>query len=341
MIRLDDNMTLWVCRAGRNGEYENYFLDKKLIAITWTGLQCDLTKLTTKDQFKEALRDEYPECNKYQIGNFAGQLFPFVHSMKQGDRVILPSKFNSRIFYVGTINGDCKYTGDEVYTHTRSVSWDKKALDRSDIDSDIVHSLNSAQTIFSITADKEERLFSDRPKVKIKNGSDEDIPEELVSDMETTSMDQIKDLLIQRFKGYEMQEVVESIFKAKGYVTINTKGADKGIDVLASNGPLGFGGTKICIQVKTQESRIERNVFNELIGTMSTVEADYGLLVSWYGFKESLTSAKRDSFFKIRFWDGNDVLREFLENYDKLDDKIKKRIPLKKIWVVDNDICPE
>ena len=332
-------MTLWVCRAGRYGEYENYFLDQSIIAITWTGLQADLTKCATKDDFRNILKQEYPEDNNYQIGNYAGQLFPFVKVMKIGDKVILPSKINPGRLYVGTIEGDCIYTGDKVYTHTRAVIWDKKYLDRYEIDSDIRLSLNSTQTIFSINKEKEDRLFS---KKKVKTTEEETIVDDRDSDdLEITSRDQIKTMIIQRFKGYEMQDVIESIFKAKGYTTINTVGADKGIDVLASNGPLGFGGTKICIQVKTQESRVESKVYNELLGAMERVHADYGLLVSWYGFKESLSSDMRDSFFKVRFWDANDIVDEILENYDALDDSIKKKIPLKKIWIIDNRANPE
>ena len=54
---------------------------------------------------------------------------------------------------------------------------------------------------------------------------------------------------------------------------------------------------------------------------------------AWSGFVSSIESDKRDRFFKIKFWDHKDIVREFLDNYDKLDDWIKAKVPLKKIWV--------
>ncbi|MBO5600532.1 MAG: hypothetical protein J5897_05775, partial [Candidatus Methanomethylophilus sp.] len=77
-LRMQDNMTLWVCRAGRFGEHENHFLDKSLIAITWSGLHTDLTKYSDEEDFKNVLRETYPEDSKGQISNYYGQLYPFV-----------------------------------------------------------------------------------------------------------------------------------------------------------------------------------------------------------------------------------------------------------------------
>ena len=39
-------------------------------------------------------------------------------------------------------------------------------------------------------------------------------------------------------------------------------------------------------------------------------------------------------FFNIRLWTHKEVIHEFLNHYDQLDDEIKEMIPLKRIWVV-------
>ena len=329
-------MALWVCRAGRNGEYENYFLEKRLVAITWKNMDADLTKLQTKDDFKSTLSKIYPDDKKNTISNYAGQLYTFVHSMNIGDKVLLPSKINPGLFYVGTIQSDCKYTGEEPYTHTRAVTWDSKTIDKKDLDQDIIYSLGAFLTIFSIDDEKAQRILSKPSSKKKKESTEQESLEQLIN-LENDAIEQISSAIIQKFKGYDMQLVIASIFRAKGYETYVSKGADKGIDVLASNGPLGFGGTKICIHVKTEDAPIERPVLTELVGTMKKIDADYGLLVSWSGFKTSLDSEKRDSFFSIKFWDHEDIVREFLDNYEKLDDWIKSKVPLKKIWVIDDD----
>lgn len=51
---------------------------------------------------------------------------------------------------------------------------------------------------------------------------------------------------------------------------------------------------------------------------MNKVGAEYGLLVSWSGFKSSVEQERGNQFFKIRLWDANDVIDELFNNYDKL-----------------------
>ncbi len=36
----------------------------------------------------------------------------------------------------------------------------------------------------------------------------------------------------------------------------------------------------------------------------------------------------------MRLWDQNDLIDEFLANYDKLDDDLRAELPLKRIWTV-------
>lgn len=335
-------MTLWVCRAGRSGEYENYFLEKQVIAVTWSKIDSDMTVYDTWEKLKEALTKIYPDELK-AIPNYTGQLFPFFQTMKIGEKVLLPSKIKLGTIYVGTIKSDCTYQPDNLpYSHIRKVEWSEETILRKNLDADILHSLGAYLTIFRIDEEKEKRIFSTlSTKKKNKNDDNSEESPNVYSNLENDALEQISATIIQKFKGYDMQKVIESIFRAKGYETYVSKGADKGIDVLASNGPLGFGGTKICIQVKTEDHAIGMPVLVELIGTMNNVGADYGLLVSWNGFMSSIDSERRDKFFKIKFWDHKDIVKEFLDNYDQLDDWIKAKVPLKKIWVPEINDDPD
>ena len=69
---------------------------------------------------------------------------------------------------------------------------------------------------------------------------------------------------------------------------------------------------------------------------MANVGADYGLLVSWGGFKKTILQDQNTQFFKVRLWSRIDILNELLSCYDHLDEQIKEEIPLKQIWVLDN-----
>lgn len=88
------------------------------------------------------------------------------------------------------------------------------------------------------------------------------------------------------------------------------------------------------MQVKSTDSAVERPVLDQLIGTMANVGADYGLLVSWGGFKSSIIREIPMQFFKVRLWSHIEILNELLQCYDLLDEDIKQEIPLKKIWVL-------
>ena len=70
---------------------------------------------------------------------------------------------------------------------------------------------------------------------------------------------------------------------------------------------------------------------------MKNFNAEYGLLVSWSGFKSSITKETAKQFFNIRLWSHKEILEEFLRHYEQFDGDIKEMIPLKKIWVVDSD----
>lgn len=151
------------------------------------------------------------------------------------------------------------------------------------------------------------------------------------------SLDEISDFLIRNYKGHGLARIVEAILKAKGFTVYRSpKGADHGVDLLASSGGLGFSAPKICVQVKSGEEAIERTILDQLIGTMANVGADFGLLVSWGGFKSSIIRDVPMQFFKVRLWSRIEILNELLNCYDLLDEEIKQEIPLKRIWVLDN-----
>ena len=156
--------------------------------------------------------------------------------------------------------------------------------------------------------------------------------------MELLSLDTISEYIIRNYKGHGLARIVEAILKAKGFTVFRSpKGADHGVDLLASSGSLGFASPKIGVQVKSTEDAVERVVLDQLIGTMANVGAEYGLLVSWGGFKSSIIRDIPMQFFKVRLWSRIEILNEFLQCYDKIDDEIKQEIPLKRIWVLDSE----
>ena len=109
------------------------------------------------------------------------------------------------------------------------------------------------------------------------------------TNIEEASRDAISKYIIQKFQGYKMEQLISEILKAKGFTVYHSKqGADGGKDILAAGGEMGFGSPKICVQVKSHDTPVDRPTLDQLGGVMNKVGAEYGLLVSWSGFKSSV-----------------------------------------------------
>jgi len=67
---------------------------------------------------------------------------------------------------------------------------------------------------------------------------------------------------------------------------------------------------------------------------MQTFQADQGLLVCWGGYKKSVLSEARQSFFKVRLWDAGDLVDALLRNYDRFDEDLRAELPLKRVWAL-------
>ena len=96
----------------------------------------------------------------------------------------------------------------------------------------------------------------------------------------------------------------------------------KGVDILASAGTLGFGSLKICVQVKSTDAPVDWMVLDQLGGVMKNFGAEYGLLVSWSGFKSSIINETAKQFFEIRLWTHKEISEEFLRYYDQMETKL-------------------
>lgn len=335
-------MSLWLVRAGKQGEFEDKYLNDSSIYLTWDNLNIDLKEIDDKEDLYEILIEHYDLEKEKTAINWASQIWPFVNKMKKGDWIVLPSKIN-RTIHFGEIVGD--YVYDESlgspYYHHRDVDWFALDIPRDRFDQDILYSLGAFMTIC--------RIHKNNAEERIKEMARNDwnaVPktaEELIDDsgdlatidLDEYIFDKISERIIQKFKGHKMEELINEILKGKGFTTYRSpEGADNGVDILASPDILGFGSPKICVQVKTSDSPIDRPTLDQLIGTMSNFNADYGLLVSWSGFKTSVIREVPKQFFKVRLWDSKNIIQEIFDNYDKLNDSIKTEIPLKRVWML-------
>lgn len=274
--------------------------------------------------------------------NWIGQIWPLAKVMKIGDWVVLPSKKKPAIHFAEIV-GDYSFNknAEDPFFHHRKIKWIAKDKPRSNFDQDLLYSFGAFMTICRISRnDGENRIrmmkengWKTVNKLKINSDENEVIEDTGVSDLEQLARDQIAKFIIRKFKGHGMARLVEAILIAQGYYTYRSpEGPDKGIDILASPGSLGFGNPRLCVQVKSAEGPVDRPTLDQLVGAMQNFNADQGLLVSWGGFKSSIDREIPLQFFRVRLWDQDSLIIELMKNYDKLDEDIRAEIPLKRIW---------
>ena len=336
-------MALWLCRAGRHGEYETKFLNEDRIYLTWDGLSNDLSQLKTRKELDGLLKKVYSDSKPRTIINWLGQVWPFVKEMKEGDWVVLPSKLKSAAIHFAEIKGPYEFSpkATDPYYHYRNVNWIATDIPRSNFDQDILYSFGAFKTVCQIKRNDAENRIRIMAKadwkttpIKVTTAKIED-KLDTETDLEILARDQIAKLIIRKFKGHGLARLVEALLQAQGYITYRSpEGPDKGIDILAAPGSLGFGNPRICVQVKSSETPVDSPTLNQLIGSMQNVQAEQGLLVSWGGFKSSVDRELATQFFRVRLWDQDKLIDALLSNYDKLNEDLRAEIPLKRIWTI-------
>lgn len=332
-------MTMWLCRAGSSGEFENKFLEDSKIYCTWDNIPVSLKQFQTQQNLQQYFIENNADLKIRTAINWAGQVWPFGNEMKTGEIVVLPSKINP-VIHFGRIVGNYEFLmeGSPLYYHSHIVEWFARDIPRTNFEQDILYSFGAFMTICRIR--QEERVMSILNafnKGKLQAVKQTEIEEEEESiDVENEAYDDITNLIIRKAKGHGLAKIVDAILRVKGFTTyLSPAGPDKGVDILACYGALGFGSPKICVQVKSGDAPVDRTVLDQLGGVMKNLNAEYGLLVSWNGFKSSVINETANQFFDIRLWTHKEIIDEFLNCYNQMDDEIKTFIPLKKIWVVD------
>ena len=336
-------MALWIVRAGAHGEYEKKYLEDNRIYCTWEGLNHNLSKIDSIDDLRELLQNTYEYEKKRKLINHSAQVWGFTKSIELGDWIVLPSKLKPA-FHFAKVKSEYKYdnTADDPYFHFRDVEWFNTDIPRTNFSQDILYSLGALSTICQIKRNNSEKRIKQMAqnnwqpeKIIIEVNEISDSKNDVDIDVEEMSRDKIASNIIAKFKGHGMARLVDSILRAQGYTTyISPEGPDKGVDILAGSGSLGFDNPRICVQVKSGDSPLDRPTLDQLIGAMQNVNADHGLLVSWGGFKQTIDKEEAQQFFRVRLWDQQELIDNLLANYEKIDDNVKAELPLKKIWVM-------
>ena len=341
-------MAVWLIRGGSHGEYEAKFIQDKRVYVTWDNLDVDLSELSQRSGLVAAMTQRYPEAKPKAILNWASQVWPFAHAIQAGDLVILPLK-SQRAIQVGRITGEYQFepTGPNPYYHWRSVEWIAEAVPRANFGQDLLHTFGAFMTICRVQRNNAQARIAAMQANDWKpesiaaattlgtSQSDDSVDADDLPDLEEAARDQIAQLINARFKGHGLTRLVDGILRAQGYVTYRSPdGADGGADILAGAGPLGFGVPRLCVEVKSESSPVDRPTVDKLLGAVTKFGAQEGLFVSWGGFRTNVQKELATSFFQVRLWTQKELLENLFAHYDRLDEDLKAELPLKRIWSV-------
>lgn len=333
-------------RLGRYGEQEAMGLETGIMATGW-----QLNALTEAKPFGEILAilqhargDEKPGT----LRNWAVQLNNLCNYIHVGDWIVLPLK-TTRQIAVGEVTRGY-FLGPENRPSV-AVKWLRADIPRDAVRQDLLFSLGAAQTICEIARNN---AFA-RIKALVETGRDPGYGAALAPKAvavaveaedaegaaeETTNLaevarDQIERHISSRFVGHRFTHLIAAILRVDGFEThISPPGADKGVDIVAGQGSLAFGGPRLVVQVKSGDQVVDQPTLQGLIGCVHDTQADFGLMVSWSGFTTPVLRRVNELYFRVRLWGRDEIMDALLRTYDRLPEDIRTDLPLQRVWAM-------
>ena len=142
---------MWVVRAGRGSVYYEKILREQRIYIPWEGFCIDLSKYSTRSEYKDIVKREKKTENRTSISTWAGQLFAFVWEIKTGDMVLIPSRA-SHTYCLAKVTSDYSFNinePDKLY-HGRNIEIIQSNTPREVLPQDLRYSLGAYRTVFRV-----------------------------------------------------------------------------------------------------------------------------------------------------------------------------------------------
>lgn len=315
---------------GIHTKNDSLFLNENKIAIGWREFG-DLSKVdNNREAFKKRYSQVYSNAKKGSVPTSSGMLFRFIHEIQVGDYVVFPSKSN-RMINIGIVKGEYMYVESAAeYVQQRSVEWIKH-LPRTAFSQGALYEIGSAMSLFAIKKYADEFLAALDKNFKSNSAAEYDEDESVAAtadDIVESTRDFILKELSKNLKGYDLEEFVADLLRTMGYRTqISPHGGDSGIDITAYKDELP---PRILVQVKSQDGDIRETTIQSLKGAMR--EGDYGVFVTLSNYTKNARKYLENTPI-IKGINGIELVDLILKYYDDLNEKYKKIIPLKMVYI--------
>lgn len=322
-----DERTIWGVHMARS--HGTAPIVEKYVAIGWPAVG-DLSKIpASRDAFKKAVTDAYPEKKKGAVPVDAGTLFRFVHEMKKGDLIVYPSKAD-RMVNLGIVDGDYYFDkADQKVPNRRKVTW-TTSLARTEFSQAALHEIGAFIALFQIKNNSEEFLAAFEGK-ELDNDDDQETVEAASSTTEESTTDFILKRLKLKLDPYQFEQFVAHLLERMGYYArVTPKSGDGGVDIIAHKDELGFEPPIIKVQCKQTLNNIGQPEVAQLNGHIG--EREHGLFITlgeYSGHARQFERGKQN----LRLIGGEELVELIFEHYETFEPRYQMLLPLKKIFI--------
>lgn len=321
------------------------FIDGGFVAIGWDEIGNLKATGPDRESLKARIAETYPSVKAGAIPVWAGVLMRFASEMQVGDLVIYPYRPDSTLNF-GRIEGE--YSWDEAassHKSRRKVAWLRTGVPRAQFTQAARFEIGSAVTLFKVKnhaaefmryieqGDEAAEIPSLPTDVEVAATTAEDA---ITADrIESDTRDFVISTLYSELDGYEFEYFVADLLNAMGYRTrVTQSSGDGGVDVVAHKDELGLEPPIIKVQCKKTLGTLGSPEIQKLTGTLAPGGAELGLFVSLGAFTRdamNLGLTRHD----LRLINGRDLVELVFENYERLSEKWKVLLPLRRVYVVD------
>ncbi len=337
----NNNVRIWMVRAGQGSYLIDDFLERDIIAIGWNELG-RLNPEWSYDQLKQKFKEVYPEDSPGRVNQCVGQIWKFLKDFQKDDKVITYDSA-SREYYIGVVESGYEFDDQLEYHHFRKVTWFEGNVQRDALSTEAKNTLGAISTIFELPANVWSELLKNHDEHISKEEledleglsklqEEEDDLQRLKDDVSNRSQEFIKDI-IANLSWQDTEMLVAGLLKTMGYKIrmTNRGGGDLGSDIIASPDELFLEQPLIKVEVKKRtKEKIQAPDIRNFIGGMRGHHK--GIYVTTSGFsKEAQYEAERANF-AITLIDSDWLVELLLSNYESLDPEIKALVPLRKIY---------
>jgi restriction system protein len=343
----------WVVRAGNHGQAEDSNLERSRATIGWPEIG-DLSDCSSREAVRQLVDHAYEGDHPQRLAVFAGQLWAFRHTVQPGNVIVMPLKTRPGYLAFGRCAGGYAFDPDSPgdRRHFIPVDWQPEPVSRAVLKDDLLAMVNGAMTVFSPSRNEAARRLEAVASGGVDPGIGVPIPVTVpgrspsaaagvLDPPQVPTLDAIRDRvrarIVEDFGQHKLTHLVADILTALGYVCeVSPAGPDQGIDIRAGRGPIGLDAP-IIVEVKSEPTSVGATVMRGLHSAMSKNNAPQGLLVAMGGITGQAKKEFESLRTMIQVWDAEVLLDQLFATYHLLSETTRAALPLKQVWVLDDD----